>query len=490
MSAAQQLARPLVRSLRNAAATTPTCPHRALVIRQLSSTPSRSDEPSLTTGASEAASAEAQKQAADAVVLGKKPLISDTTTIKKGSEEDLAKLLDPRLGSLRRRAALATTGDIPFEQLPYQAFQEARKLLAKDREEKVAKIMAELEKIKRLEATDPSIFRTGEKYKQKRLRSMRNYVERLKILADINDPMVKRRFEDGMGASDISGDMNKPIYRFLAHRKWCSMDRKIIMQRIEQFFIVPDLLPKFEPNMDVKLHWRRRKIAPGSILDSLVTESPPTLRMQVFDAGERYFTIAVIDADVPDPETDSFKTRLHYLATNIPWSPTHNSLSLSRIGADPAATSSSSSTTTPPQPGNLAVPWLPPHSQKGAPYHRLAIFILQHKDNVRLDEAKLRELYDGAGREGFNLRSFRAKFPVVPVGFNMFRTVWDEHTAEVMARHGIPGADVEFRRPRVHSAKPPRKPRGWEAKRQGPKYRHLWKYTKRIKGLKWTYKME
>lgn len=205
MSAAQQLARPLVRSLRNAAATTPTCPHRALVIRQLSSTPSRSDEPSLTTGASEAASAEAQKQAADAVVLGKKPLISDTTTIKKGSEEDLAKLLDPRLGSLRRRAALATTGDIPFEQLPYQAFQEARKLLAKDREEKVAKIMAELEKIKRLEATDPSIFRTGEKYKQKRLRSMRNYVERLKILADINDPMVKRRFEDGMGASDISG---------------------------------------------------------------------------------------------------------------------------------------------------------------------------------------------------------------------------------------------------------------------------------------------
>jgi hypothetical protein len=32
---------------------------------------------------------------------------------------------------------------------------------------------------------------------------MRAYVERLKILADINDPMVKRRFEDGQGVSLI-----------------------------------------------------------------------------------------------------------------------------------------------------------------------------------------------------------------------------------------------------------------------------------------------
>ena len=35
--------------------------------------------------------------------------------------------------------------------------------------------------------------------KEARLRSMRNYVEELKILADINDPMVKKRHEDGEG---------------------------------------------------------------------------------------------------------------------------------------------------------------------------------------------------------------------------------------------------------------------------------------------------
>ncbi|KAL2266501.1 hypothetical protein VTJ83DRAFT_5853 [Remersonia thermophila] len=483
MSKAQQVTRPLVRSLTQVAGTSTTCPARVLAIRQFSSTLSRSDDASLTTGTAGPAASEAQKQAAEAVVLGSKTVAA--TTIKQGTEEELAKLLSPQLGSLRRRAALATTGNIPFEQLPYQAFQEARKILAKDREEKVAKIVAELEKIKKLEATDPSTFRSGEAYKQKRLKSMRAYVERLKILADINDPMVKRRFEDGMGTA--SGDMNKPIYRFLARRKWCEMDRKIIMQRITQFHIVPDLLPKFEPNMDVKLHFRRFKVPPGAILNSRITETPPTLRMQVFDAGERLISIVVVDADVPNPETDAFNKRLHYLATNIPWNPTLSSLPLSRIGADPTAASSSSSSASSAasaQQGALAVPWLPPHSQKGAPYHRLAIFVLQHSNNAPLDPNKLRELYDGAGREGFSLKSFRDKFGVTPVGFTMFRTVWDENTADVMARHGLPGADIEFRQPRVRSLKPPRKPRGWEAKRQGPKYKHLWKYTKRIKGVK------
>jgi large subunit ribosomal protein L35 len=120
--------------------------------------------------------------------------------IKQGTEDQLAQFMAPQLGSRRRRAALATTGSIPFEQLPYQCFQEARKILAQDREEKVAKIVAETAKIKRLEATDASTFRGGEPYKQKRLESLRAHVERLKVLADINDPLVKRRFEDGQGA--------------------------------------------------------------------------------------------------------------------------------------------------------------------------------------------------------------------------------------------------------------------------------------------------
>lgn len=254
--------------------------------------------------------------------------------------------------------------------------------------------------------------------------------------------------------------MTKPIYRYLADRRWREMDRKITMQRISQFFIVPDVLPKLEPTADVKLFFRQQKVTPGEILDSRVTEVPPTLRVQVFDKGSRLVSVVVLDSDVPDPDRDAFGRRCHFLAANIPWDPSRTSLPLSRVPA--------------------AVPWLPPFSQKGAAYHRLGVYVLEHAEP--LDDARLAELYGGErGRDGFSLRSFRDRFGGPrPIGFTMFRSVWDEGTADVMARHGIPGADVEFRRPRVESLKPPRKARGWEAKRQKAKYKFLWKYTKRI----------
>jgi large subunit ribosomal protein L35 len=199
MSRPQQVARPIVRSLRQATGATATCASRPIALRPFSSTPSRKDEPTTTANTPAEPNSEAQKLASDAALLGQKKASSFTSTIKQGNEEELSQLLSPHLGSRRRRAALATTGNVPFEQLPYQCFQEARKILAQDREEKVAKIVAETAKIRRLEAADASTFRGGQAYKDRRLESMREHVEDLKILADINDPLVKRRFEDGQG---------------------------------------------------------------------------------------------------------------------------------------------------------------------------------------------------------------------------------------------------------------------------------------------------
>jgi large subunit ribosomal protein L35 len=259
--------------------------------------------------------------------------------------------------------------------------------------------------------------------------------------------------------------MDKPIYRYYAEKKWLSYDHRLITQRIEQFNIVPDILPKLVPTADVQLYFRKVKIPPGKIVDSLVSEFPPRLRVQVFDRGERLVTVVVMDSDVPDPKSDQFSKRCHFMAANIPLKPTDPSVPLSKITGE----------------DQLAVPWLPAFSQKGAPYHRLSIFLLEQKPGEKLDVGQLKELY--SKRDLFSLKSFRDKFKLRPFGFNMFRTVWDENTADVMQRHGIPGADVEFRPARITSLKPPVKARGWEAKRQGPKYRQLWKYTKRIKGV-------
>jgi large subunit ribosomal protein L35 len=99
----------------------------------------------------------------------------------------------------RRQVIRANTTSIPFDELPYQCFQEARKILVADRAEKLKQIETERARIERLKETDPSIFRGGQAYKERRIRDMQGTLEKLKIYADINDPNVKRRFEDGLG---------------------------------------------------------------------------------------------------------------------------------------------------------------------------------------------------------------------------------------------------------------------------------------------------
>jgi large subunit ribosomal protein L35 len=121
-----------------------------------------------------------------------------TVTSLRGEKALMRGSIRP-IGSRRRRAALKSSDNIPFEQLPYQTFQEARKILQQDREEKIKAIESERAKIAKLSLQDASTVSGGEKQKQIRLDSMRRHLEKLKILADINDPMIKKRFEDGEG---------------------------------------------------------------------------------------------------------------------------------------------------------------------------------------------------------------------------------------------------------------------------------------------------
>ncbi|KAI0108612.1 ribosomal protein YmL35 [Nemania sp. FL0031] len=471
MSSCQRVARPLLQSIHQHSLLLQTS---TTFTRSFSSTPARHDEgtpppdttttsatspspppppPSSSINQLEAAAAEATK------LRMQERLLDPNTTTAHWAERKLMRTGTPPVGSRRRRAAIRSSQNVPFEQLPYQCFQEARKILQQDRQEKLEALAKELAKIKRIEETPADQLPGGQRKKDLRLQSLRKYVEELKILVDINDPIVKRRFEDGLG------DMNKPIYRHLAEQKWRGLPYRVITQRIEQLHIVPDVLPKFDPVADVQLHFRRKKVEPGEILNSRVSEVSPRLKVQVFNAGKRLVSVAVVDLDVPNAETDSFDRRCHYLAANIPIGPDQPSLPLGKVDKET----------------QLAVPWLPAFSQMGAPYHRLVVFVLEQKDGATLDIAKLRELY--SARDGFSLKSFQDKFPLKAVGVNIFRTIWDENTAGVMERAGVPGADIQFKFKRVYSLKGPQKARGWEAKRSKPKYKSLWKYSKRIHGM-------
>ena len=234
------------------------------------------------------------------------------------------------------------------------------------------------------------------------------------------------------------GDMNRPIYRYLADRKWRGYKRKLIMQRMSQMYIVPDMLPHLDPTADVSLGFGRRNVQPGEFVDSRVSEMPARLKVQVFDKGERLVSIAVVDHDVPDERTDSFGSRCHFLAVNIPLSPTNTSIPLSRLKEEE----------------HIVYPWLPPYAEKGAPYHRLAVFVIQQDDDGKgaaLDIESLRKSF-GEKRDHFRIRNFVDKKSLRPIGMHLFRSKWDEGTDGVVTRAGVEGMNIEFRRKKPEKA--------------------------------------
>ena len=209
-------------------------------------------------------------------------------------------------------------------------------------------------------------------------------------------------------------------------------------QRITQMAVVPDILSHLDLTADVRLGFKRHNVQPGDVVDSRVSEIPPKLSVQVFDKGERMVSVVVIDPDVPDLDNDSFYHRCHYFAANVPISPTSTSVPLSFLSPE----------------SQVLLPWLPPHAQKGSPYHRLAVLVLQQPPG----EAAMLPMRHDLDRERFNIRSYQNTYHLKPIGAFLFRTQWDEGTAEVMARVGLPGADIELKRRRIEPLKKKQEP--------------------------------
>ena len=148
-----------------------------------------------------------------------------------------------------------------------------------------------------------------------------------------------------------------------------------------------------------------------------------------------------MNPDVPNVAKDGFDYRCHFLASNIPISPTQTFVDLGKLNDK----------------DQIIIPWLPPYAQKGLPYQRMSVFVLQQPaptdaiapSQEKLDVPTIQKAGRYTEREGFILRSFVNKYNLHPVGVDLFRTQYDEGTAEVMRRAGVVGWDVEFKRKRI-----------------------------------------
>jgi large subunit ribosomal protein L35 len=95
--------------------------------------------------------------------------------------------------------------------------------------------------------------------------------------------------------------MNKPIYRFLSNRKWREYRRPILMQRLEQMNVVPDVLPYLDPVVDVQLRFGGKDVQPGAFVGSLQSEHAPTFKVVKFTEGPMLCTAAIVDSGMQMP---------------------------------------------------------------------------------------------------------------------------------------------------------------------------------------------
>lgn len=249
----------------------------------------------------------------------------------------------------------------------------------------------------------------------------------VQVQSEVNLPDVRWKVNNAMA------DMSNLSHRHLIEQKWRkdgALD--LLMERIYQMKVVPDVLPEINPTIDLQVIARTlpaeflktkkvfKAVEPGIYLRPKQTLQHPKLHTRVFHADERLYTMLLVDLDVPNPVTGSFTTFLHWLKPNISLS----ALSPSRI-PDP----------------NTHTRYIPPHPQRGSPYHRYVCLLLQQPPlvgseytrtsafratcptSVQLDIPIIPDLE----RLGFNVRKFASQWNLDGAkGVHMWREVWDD----------------------------------------------------------------
>ncbi|WRT69990.1 uncharacterized protein IL334_006983 [Kwoniella shivajii] len=233
-------------------------------------------------------------------------------------------------------------------------------------------------------------------------------IDKMEVEAYANDPAVRRVFKETGG----KGEMGKAIYRWLGEQQWKKEGGiDLLMQRLLQMNIVPDLLPTIPPTAPLTLTLNSSSIEPGSFQPPSSFSSPPTLKSQIFHHPslpsssspnpEALHTLLVIDPDAPSHETHSFDQRVHYLKTDIPLSVLSGDLDLFGNGL-----------------GKELLSWEPPAPEQGTPKHRYVFLLFRQISTSTSTDVS---------RDTFDLRSYLSQQDLVAedlVGINMVRAKW------------------------------------------------------------------
>ncbi|KAG5519860.1 hypothetical protein PMAC_000136 [Pneumocystis sp. 'macacae'] len=288
-----------------------------------------------------------------------------------------------------------------------KAYDEALKIIEADRLEKLKKIKKTQSKI------EYKIKYSNTKDKDAQLTNLRKYLNQLKILADINVPEIRWRFKN----NDV--DMTIPVYRYLAEQKWMKKPYHLLMQRIEQMYVIPDAYERFKPTAEILLRFENEELEPGKFVPNHISATEPIIEINSFLDTEKLYTIALLDLDVPDLQKDSFKTYLHWLMYSFSLKSKILTILSSDIPISP------NNSLVQPSVATVLAPYIPPHPQKGSLYHRYTLLVFEQAEK-HLNNSIIQ-------RDKFDIRQFASLNHFKIVGIHFWRSLWDEYVDKIMS---------------------------------------------------------
>ncbi|TFK99620.1 phosphatidylethanolamine-binding protein [Pterulicium gracile] len=305
------------------------------------------------------------------------------------------------------------------------AYDLALELILKDSSRLKGEAEAVRKEISNLEANS-----NGAEDDSGKLADLKKLLNTLEVQSEVNIPEVRWSVANAMV------DMNKPSHRHLVEQKWRKDgDLDLLMERVHQMHVVPDVLPDLHPSLDLRITApatkeqlladpakRHVEVEPGIFLTANRTVEPPKVYVNVFHPEERLYTLLMVDPDVPDPENESFQTYLHWLKPNVKLSALTRTRLLDL---------------------NTHTPYVPPHPQNGTPYHRYCMFLLPQSAELNIPVVTTEQ------RLGFNVRAFLQEHNIDPAsggGVHMWREIWDDHVSTIY-RDILHAPEPRFGRP-------------------------------------------
>ncbi|KAJ3176845.1 hypothetical protein HDU87_004777 [Geranomyces variabilis] len=311
--------------------------------------------------------------------------------------------------------------------------------------------------------------------------------------------LAKKRIE--LGYSDPSNhvafaegkaDVEKEVFSSMHNQRWRSFLVPRLLKQEIAHGIVGDLLPAaVRPSVNLELNFENTNwlCTYGQPVPPIWTLYSPRLTLTTGDSRTRYFTLALVDVDRPDPDTRSYEEWCHWLVTDVAVTdrlviPGGSSPLLQRQQQAEDAEAFAKATTgatfvpnapaqQPEIPGKVLFPYVPAHPPASNPrkLHRYAMLVMEQsgpgavkvdlealKKSARELDASVKERNEKEGTpmwktgvmgEGEEKLMVRGRGLVLPVtkfmqthnlqlkGHGFFTSTWDIHTPAIFTQLGI-----------------------------------------------------